>query len=155
MQLPPGLRHVLAETELYTDDKDYVILRIPTTEAPTAAELFAVFEHPFVSLAQDKDEITLVVPRDVWLEQNLSVDDFEESPAYRLITFDLSLDLGLVGYLATLVTTVADAGVSIFPVSSFSRDHIFVPVEDFDRAWGALQELIRTCQIEEAAEARE
>ncbi len=155
MQLPPGLRHVLAETKLYSDEKDYVILRLPTMEAASATEWIIRFSDPFVSAIQDKDEITLVIPREDWEEQSLGVESYEESPDYRLITFDLSLDLGLVGYLATLANTVAEAGVSIFPVSSFSRDHIFVPTEDFDRAWDALQELIHRCRAEEAAEVRD
>jgi len=155
MQLPPGLRHILAETKLFTDAKDYVILRLPTTEAAMAAELIATIEHPFVGMTRDKDEITLVLPGEIWAEQSPMVEVFEESPDYNLITFDLPLDLGLVGYFAILANAVAEAGVSIFPVSSFSRDHIFVPVEDFDRAWNALRELIHACQIEEAAETGE
>jgi hypothetical protein len=155
MQLPPGLRHILAETKLFTDAKDYVILRLPITEAAMAAELIATIKQPFVGMTRDKDEITLVLPREIWEEQSPVIEVFEESPDYNLITFDLPLDLGLVGYFAVLANAVAEAGVSIFPISSFSRDHIFVPVEDFDRAWNALRELIHRCQIEEAAETGE
>ncbi len=155
MQLSPGLRHILAETKLFTDAKDYVILRLPTTEAATAAELIKTLEHPFAGMAWDKDDITLVLLQGDWEGRSVVVEDFEESPNYRLITFDLPLDLEVVGYLASLSKAIAEAGVSIFHVSSFSRDHSFVPAEDFDRAWNALRELIRTCQMEETAETRE
>jgi hypothetical protein len=62
------------------------------------------------------------------------------------------VDLELVGYLATLASAVAEVGVSIFSVSMFSRDHFFVPAEDFERAWAALRDLIRECQENEAAD---
>jgi hypothetical protein len=155
MQLPPGLRHILAETKLFTDARDYVILRLAIEEATSAAEFIEVFQHPFAGMVWDKDEITLVLPRGSWEAQRTGLEVSEESPDYRLITFDLPLDLGLVGYLATLTSAVAEAGVSIFSVSAFSRDHIFVPAEDFELAWDALRELIRACQIEEATDTRE
>ncbi len=152
MQYPPGLRHLLAKTKLFTDAKDYVIMRLPVDQVKEAAHLLAQNNRPFTAMVCDKDEVTLVFPRDDWKALNVAIDVAETSPDYRLITFDLPLDLELVGYLATMSSAVAEAGVSIFPLSSFSRDHIFVPTEDFERAWDALRELIHTCQLAEATE---
>lgn len=152
MQYPPGLRHLLAKTKLFTDAKDYVIMRLPVDQVKEAARLIAQTSRPFTAMLRDKDEVTLVLPRADWGLLDVTVDVSEASPDYRLITFDLPLELGLVGYLATMSSTVAEAGVSIFPLSSFSRDHIFVPAEDFQCAWDALRELIQTCQLAEAAE---
>ncbi|MGC9400604.1 MAG: ACT domain-containing protein [Anaerolineae bacterium] len=155
MRLPPGLRHVLAETKLYTDARDYVILRLPIEETAAATEMVKDLDSPFVGMTRDKDELTLVLSREEWEGQSPLVEVFEESPDYRLITFDIPLELGLVGYLATLVSALAEAGVSVFSLSAFSRDHVFVPAEDFEQAWEALRALIRTCQAEEAAEVYE
>jgi len=152
MSLPPGLRHTIAETRLFTDGRSYVILRLPIGEYQESLRLEAQLDNPFVSLVRDKDEVTLVLPQEEWEARRPALEVLEESPDYHLITFDLPVDLGLVGYLASLVGVVAEAGVSIFPVSAFSRDHIFVPAEDFERAWDALRALIRSCQEEEAAE---
>ncbi len=152
MSLPPGLRHVVAQTHLFTDAQTYVIIRLPLTQIAEAALLVKQLRSPLVSLTWDKDELSLILPAEAWGSWRPSFETLSESPEYRLITFDLPLDLGLVGYLALMAAAVAEAGVSIYPVSGFSRDHFFVPAEDFERAWEALRQLIRTCQAEEAAE---
>jgi len=134
---------------LFTDARDYVILRTAPDQAGAAEALFSKLDEPFSALVRDKDEVTLVLPVDVWEKEQPFLDVLDESTNYRLITFDLPLELGLVGYLATMTSTVAEEGVSIFSVSAFSRDHIFVPEEDFERAWDALRALIRSCQTQE------
>ncbi|MBN2393480.1 MAG: ACT domain-containing protein [Anaerolineae bacterium] len=68
------------------------------------------------------------------------------SPPYRLITFDIPLDWGVIGYLAALTSELAEAGISIIALSAFSRDHIFVAEIDFDRAWDVLDTFIRACR---------
>lgn len=153
MSLPPGLRHVVAQTRLFTDARNYVIVRLPLTQISEAVMLVKQLHSPLVSLTWDKDELSLILPAETWESYRPGFEILNESPEYRLITFDLPLDLGLVGYLALMAATVAEAGVSIYPVSAFSRDHLFVPSEDFERAWEALRQLIRTCQAEEAANA--
>lgn len=155
MSLPPGLRHVVAQTRLFTDAQNYVIVRLPLTQVPEAAMLIKQLHSPLVCLTWDKDELSLILPVQTWESWRPGFEIIGESPEYRLITFDLPLDLGLVGYLALMAGAVAEAGVSIYPVSAFSRDHFFVPAEDFERAWEALRRLIRTCQAEEAAELLE
>lgn len=152
MSLPPGLRHIVAQTRLYTDAQTYVIVRLPVSQVPEVAMLVKQLYTPLVSLTWDKDELSLILPVQTWESWRPGFEIISESPEYRLITFDLPLELGLVGYLALLAATVAEAGVSIYAVSAFSRDHFFVPAEDFERAWEALRQLIRTCQAEEAAE---
>ncbi len=155
MSLPPGLRHVVAQTRLFTDAQNYVIVRLPLTQVPEAAMLIKQLHSPLVCLTWDKDELSLILPVQTWESWRPGFEIIGESPEYRLITFDLPLDLGLVGYLALMAGAVAEVGVSIYPVSAFSRDHFFVPAEDFERAWEALRRLIRTCQAEEAAELLE
>lgn len=150
MQFPPGLQHAIANTRLFTDAQDYVILHLPIHQYEEASRLITRHNAPFTALVRDKDEVTLVLAKETWDIVRPTLEIVAESPNYRLITFDLPLDLGLVGYLAALSGTVAEKGISIFSISAFSRDHLFVPVEDFEEAWNALRALIRTCQAEEA-----
>lgn len=152
MALPPGLRHVVAQTRLFTDAQNYIIVRLPGNQISEAAVLLKQVHSPLISLTWDKDEVSLVLPAEVWESLRPGFKILNESPEYRLITFDLPLDLGLVGYLALMVAAVAEAGVSVYPVSAFSRDHLLVPTEDFEPAWEALRHLIRSCQAEEATE---
>ncbi len=152
MVLPPGLRHIVAETRLFSDGQSYIIAHLPLTQYTEAVRVIAKLDHPFVALVRDKDEVTLVVSQAAWDVAAPALEVVEVSSAYRLITFDLPMELALVGYMAVISATVAEAGVSIFPMASFSRDHILVNAEDFDAAWEALRQLIRACQIEEAAD---
>jgi len=41
---------------------------------------------------------------------------------------------------------LADVGISLFALSAFSRDHVFVPEVDFARAWDTLDVFINTCR---------
>jgi uncharacterized protein len=49
------------------------------------------------------------------------------------------LDFSLVGILASLATTLADAGVSIFAISTFNTDYLLVKAQQLDEAVAALQ----------------
>lgn len=148
-KLPPGLRHVLAQTELRTDDREYVIIDVPLEEYREAIELFAELGAVFSTAVIDEDELTLVLPFDVWDEARDDIAAAGEADGYRLITFDLTLELGLVGYLAMLTDVLAEEGIAIFAVSSYQRDHLLVKEMDFERAWAALEEFIASCQQEE------
>jgi hypothetical protein len=49
-----------------------------------------------------------------------------------------TLDFGLTGILAALATPLAEAGVSIFAISTFNTDYVLVMGRDLDRAISAL-----------------
>ncbi len=144
MEMPPELLQVFARTCLYTDEQDYTIVSLPLTVLDRAAPLLEVLE-PFSALIVDKDEVTLVLPTDSWTVLREQFEAQAEE-GYRLITLDLPLELGLVGYIARLTHVVAQAGVSLLVFSAYQRDHLLVPAEDFDRAMQALGALISACQ---------
>ena len=150
MDLPPGLIHIVAQTRLFTDAQNYVILRVALSQAKEAEYLLTQRDESFSALVRDKDEATLVLPRAAWEQSRPMLKTLDESPDFRLITFDLPLDLGLVGYLATLSGQLAERGVSIFAISAFSRDHILVSADDFDLAWDTLSNFIHACQEKDA-----
>lgn len=153
MDLPPGLVHIIAQTHLFTDTRRYVILRIAPEQFEEAHRLLARHEASFSTLMVDKDEVTLIISKELWDTARPTLSVVDAAQVYRLITFDLPLDLGLVGYLATLCSVIADEGISLFVLSSFSRDHILVLEEDFDRSWSALRDFIRLCQAQEIDDA--
>jgi hypothetical protein len=47
--------------------------------------------------------------------------------------------LSLVGVLSLLLGPLADAGVSVFVVSTFDVDYLLVKASDFERAAGVLR----------------
>ncbi len=148
-KLPPGLLHVLAQTQLYTDDRAYVIIHVPLEARFEGTELFAKLSSAFSTAVVDKDQLTLVLPEEAWEDVSDGVEPTEVSEGYRLITFDLPLELGLVGYLATLSSVLAEEGVSIFAASAYQRDHLLVSEADFQRAWNTLEDFIAECRQEE------
>jgi hypothetical protein len=61
------------------------------------------------------------------------------SDGWRAFRVAGTLDFSLVGILAALSKTLADAGVGIFAISTFDTDYILTKAEDFDRALAALR----------------
>ncbi len=114
--------------------------------AESAAQALAAWgtEAGLAALIRDKDETSLLVARSVWEHSPLARKAWSVSPIYRLITLDIPLDFSVVGYLAVWTTVLAEAGISILTLSAFSRDHLFVPAADFDRAWALLTDFIRS-----------
>jgi len=60
---------------------------------------------------------------------------------WRMITFDMILPFGLVGFIARVSGALAKQGIGIFAVSAYSTDHIFVKDRDLDRAVETLEKL--------------
>lgn len=130
---------VFARAALYTDEVEYILIRLPAAAITPAAGLLASISVPFSALVADKDEVTLVLPQAGWEEFQHRLPDRQEGGLYRLITFDLPLAPDLVGFMALVSRVLADAGVSILPIAAFERDHLLVPVAQFRAAWDALE----------------
>lgn len=60
---------------------------------------------------------------------------------WRMITFDMILPFGLVGFLARVSGGLAKEGIAIFAVSAYSTDHVFVKQRDLDKAVETLEKL--------------
>jgi len=60
---------------------------------------------------------------------------------WRMITFDMVLPFNLVGFFALVAGALADAGISIFSLSAYSTDHVFVKNRDLEKAVRTLEKL--------------
>ena len=58
----------------------------------------------------------------------------------RMITLNVYSSLDAVGFLAAITTKLAEAGISVNPVSAFYHDHLFVPTDKADRVMQLLAE---------------
>ena len=65
----------------------------------------------------------------------------------RMITLYIHSSLEAVGFMAVIATCLAEAGISVNPVSAFYHDHIFVPYERADDAMRLLQTLSRDMPV--------
>ena len=61
--------------------------------------------------------------------------------ASRLITLTVHSSLEAVGFLAAITGRLADAGISVNPVSAFYHDHLFVPEPRAEEALHLLQNM--------------
>jgi hypothetical protein len=135
----------IQQMTLYTDEELYRFVRLPAQRVTAAAGVLAEIGAPFAALIVDKDEVSLfLTDADLTDFAKRLGDTSVSAHTYRLITFDLVLEEGMVGFMARISRALADADVSIMPFAAFSRDHVLVPAEQFDAAWAALQALRAT-----------
>jgi len=60
---------------------------------------------------------------------------------WRLITFDMMLPFSLVGFIAQVSEALAKERISIFAISAYSTDHIFVKNKDLEKSVRTLEKL--------------
>lgn len=88
----------------------------------------------FISVTRTRDELSIIVadsraPREAKCERG-----------WRLLMVKGPLDFNQVGIIAGLSSTLADAGISIFALSTYDTDYILVKQADLDRALAALRQ---------------
>ena len=128
----------LKNIPLYTDEVDYQLVTMPSKGIVLAASILAEIAEPFGTVILDKDETTLIIPAEMVEQFQDRLEGLETSNPFRLITFDEELPFELTGFMALVATLLAEADVSIIPIAAFSRDHILVPADQFDKAWDTL-----------------
>lgn len=93
---------------------------------------------PFM-IFKDKWEVTLVLDEIDFKTVSPFFDEIKVEKGFRLLSFDVALDFDVVGFMAQISKILAEAGISILPISSFSRDHILLRQEDLPTALKALR----------------
>ena len=91
----------------------------------------------------DKNETTVIIGQSKYDEKNV----IEIEKDWKILTFDMVLPFGLVGFLAKVSKVLADEKIPIFAISAYSTDHILVKEKDLIRAKEKLKEL--GCIVEE------
>ncbi|HLC70198.1 MAG TPA: ACT domain-containing protein [Patescibacteria group bacterium] len=89
-------------------------------------------------VSRDVNEITVVTR-----EENIAGLDIIErnKDDYRLIALNVSIPFYCVGFLATISQAIAEAGMNILIVSTYSKDYILVKAEAIDSAKSVLLRL--------------
>ena len=85
----------------------------------------------------DKNEITVIVDQSRFNEK----DGIEVEKGWKVLTFNMVLPLGLIGFLAKVSEALADEKIPILAISAYSRDHILVKEKDLTKAIKKLEDL--------------
>jgi hypothetical protein len=100
-------------------------------DAPVPA--WANGPSPFVTLSRTEEELSItIVQSSVPAELRCERD-------YRALKVRGPLPLNLVGVLASIASPLAEAGLSIFAISTFDTDYVLVKAGDLDPAVEALR----------------
>ena len=84
-------------------------------------------------IGKTDEELSLVCPTAAAPARTLARED-----GWRALRIEGTLDFSLVGILARIANVLADAGISIFAVSTYNTDYVLVKASAFDRATDAL-----------------
>lgn len=144
MKVNESVRNLLAKMKIVIHPDAFTLVSIDKGEETEARHLLRDLKA-FSSVTFDVAEVSLVVRADEWSELRGDFRIFKEEGPYRLITFDIVLDLSVVGFMAVVSERLAKAGISIYALSTFLRDHILVKERDIERAEDALRRLVEEC----------
>lgn len=141
----PDMVPVFAATTLKLHPEKFTLVSLPLTEKEKSFELVKKFD-PFTTISVDHTEVSLILAQSDWNRIMSNFSEYESEGPYSAITFDIVLDLGLIGFLSVVSAILADEGISIYAVSTFLRDHILVKSNDTKRTMTVLGDLIQRCK---------
>jgi uncharacterized protein len=84
------------------------------------------------SVTRTADELSLVLP------ESARRPDWQAETGWRSFVVDGTLDFSLTGVMASLATPLAEAGVSLFAISTYDTDYLLVREKDLERATAVL-----------------
>ena len=146
MKLSEPMRRILSDTVVKEHPDEYKVVSIKLDEEAKARNLMRDLQ-PFSSVTYDNNEVSVVLRASDWEKLKGEFSGFDESGLYRLLTFDIVLDLSIVGFLSVVSAVLAEDGISIYAISTYLRDHILIRKEDSQRAVAALRKLIEESQF--------
>jgi len=100
-------------------------------------------DHPDAfATVREANETTVVVEQS--RVDEVAADAVERG--WKRLTFEMELPFELVGFLAAVATALAEVDVSVFVVSSYATDHVFV--KEADRADAVRQLEALGCEVD-------
>jgi hypothetical protein len=139
-------RALWAKTTLHVWSESYRLVSLPRMALAEAAALVAGAGDGFCALVLERDEVSLTVAEEVWATSPLRPSARQDAGPFKVITFNLDLDLAVTGYLAPAAEALAHAGVPIVPQCAFLKDHLLVPAEQLPVALTTLAALVTSAR---------
>jgi hypothetical protein len=92
---------------------------------------------PFM-IFKDSFEVTMVLDDTDFGTMRHALREAKVKRGYRLVSFDIELELNVVGFMAEVSRILAETRVPILAMSAFSRDHLMIRQHDLATALKAL-----------------
>ena len=92
------------------------------------------FTRPFVFLSKTDDEISLVCE-----SEHVPSNVIVEEPSWRAFRVAGTLDFGLIGIIASITSVLAEAGISVFVISTYDTDYVLLKSHNFEQAISLLK----------------
>jgi hypothetical protein len=93
---------------------------------------WAIGERLF-SLTRTADDLSIIC------DQDAVPEGIRCERGWRCLRVAGTMPFAVVGVLASLSAPLADAGISVFAISTFDTDYLLVKETDFEKSIGALQ----------------
>ena len=100
--------------------------------SPESAIPDALYRSRFFSITRSDEELSLVC------ESAITIPSSTQESGWRALQVQGPLDFALTGILARLATTLADADISLFALSTYDTDYLLVRESSLDGAVRAL-----------------
>lgn len=121
MRLPTDTPHL----KLYLLEGRFAICRLDAHEKTPS---WALRGAEFTSITRTADELSVVCA------EELAPKRVKRESGWRMFKIEGPLDFALTGILAAVAKPLADAGVSIFVVSTYATDYLMVREENVKKA---------------------
>jgi hypothetical protein len=112
------------KTQLSILETPLAVCQIPP-DSPTPGWIFGL---PFFSITHTSSELSLVAP-----EASIP-PDWKAERGWKGLKVEGPLDFGLTGILASLAVPLAEAGISIFAISTYDTDILLVKADQLEKA---------------------
>ena len=137
-----SVTELLRRTQVVVAPETYVLVGL------SHADWLQLLEQPELSprgdtpymLLRDRYEVTLLLNEDDWQTMRHAARNARVESGFRMVTLNVELDWNVVGFMARVAGILADANISIGPLSAFSRDHLLIKQADLPQALRALGE---------------
>lgn len=137
----PRLPEIMSQRRWRARPERFALVGISQREHQLALRLLPGVTGSFVQLVVEPDIVTLLLPDRDWRVIRPAFPHARVQQPLKVISFDLDLPEDLTGFLATVATALAAAGVPILAVCGFTKDHVVVRERDLSAALRAIEGL--------------
>jgi hypothetical protein len=143
--LSANLKKLLVRTKLSVLPEDYFVVRLPLDSKPIPGEWYRPATTRFAVFVREPKEISLIVPRRKWLRMQSIFEKYKLSGPMKVISFDRKISMVVPGYMSAVGEVLAEAKISVLPVSTLATDHVLVQKADLPRTIRLLRNFVQNC----------